>query len=340
MNSAFYFMILLFPVGGLKKINSTNLFQPAASGHLQVRTTPWNFSDSIPPKRAHHELVYDETSQKILLTCGSTPLDGGKSFDVFNDVWSFDGKSWNLLGNAGDHRSGIRMAFDSKRKKPYSFGGFEDNKCLGDLRVMENGNWKTIANDPAMKASEPGFIYDSKRDLFIAFGGSAERGVVNGTTWIWKDGVWKKFVGPGPEGRQAFAMVYDNKRDKTVLFGGMGASPDQAFRDTWEFDGSSWTKVDSTGPERISPGYAFDEKRGLLLVFGGMSSKGRLGDTWGWDGKHWKQLAGSGPAPRAMGYMAYDKNRDKTVLFGGRISWPIDAQDTWEWDGHEWKEIK
>jgi hypothetical protein len=27
-------------------------------------------------------------------------------------------------------------------------------------------------------------------------------------------------------------------------------------------------------------------------------------------------------------------------LFGGRLSWPNDANDTWEWDGKEWKEVK
>jgi hypothetical protein len=64
------------------------------------------------------------------------------------------------------------------------------------------------------------------------------------------------------------------------------------------------------------------------------------GDTWEWDGKKWKKLADTGPLPRAMGYMAYDKKRDKVVLFGGRRGWPNDVNDTWEWDGREWKEIQ
>jgi hypothetical protein len=38
--------------------------------------------------------------------------------------------------------------------------------------------------------------------------------------------------------------------------------------------------------------------------------------------------------------MAYDKESDKIILFGGRIKWPTDANDTWEWDGIQWKEIK
>jgi len=41
-----------------------------------------------------------------------------------------------------------------------------------------------------------------------------------------------------------------------------------------------------------------------------------------------------------MGYMAYDKYRDRVVLFGGCLGWPNGANDSWEWDGKRWKEIK
>ena len=37
---------------------------------------------------------------------------------------------------------------------------------------------------------------------------------------------------------------------------------------------------------------------------------------------------------------AYDKDRDKIVLFGGRLTWPNDVNDTWEWDGKQWTEVK
>ena len=41
-----------------------------------------------------------------------------------------------------------------------------------------------------------------------------------------------------------------------------------------------------------------------------------------------------------MGYLAYDKERKKVVLFGGRLGWPNDTNDTWEWDGNKWNELK
>ncbi len=65
-----------------------------------------------------------------------------------------------------------------------------------------------------------------------------------------------------------------------------------------------------------------------------------MNDTWGWDGTTWRKLAENGPPSRTMGYMAYDKHRDRTVLFGGRLGWPNDTNDTWEWNGSQWSEVK
>lgn len=301
------------------------------------KVTPASNADTAPPLRAHHDLVYDEASQTILLTGGSTPLNGGQSFVFYNDIWRFDGKQWKHVGSSGNERSGMRLAFDSKRNKIFSYGGFAGNQSLGDLRVLENGQWKTLLNDTAMKAAEPGFVYDVFRDRLVAFGGSGSRDKLHGITWEWDGKQWKRMSDAGPEPRQAFAMVYDAKRKKTVLFGGLNTMPRQLYNDTWEWDGKTWTLVDTSGPsKRASPGCAYDEKRGQVVIFGGMGEGGMLGDTWAWNGKEWKKLADAGPSPRAMGYMAYDKKRDKIVLFGGRKGWPNDANDTWEWNGKEW----
>lgn len=288
-------------------------------------------------------MVYDKAGKLVLLVGGSTPLNGGRTYRFFNDIWKYDNSGWKKIGNAGDERSGMRLAYDAKRSRVFSYGGFtSNNQSNGQLRVLENNDWKILTDEPEMKSAEGGLVYDVRRDKLIAFGGSPGRSLVNGTTWEWDGREWKKFGGMSPAARQAFAMVYDSKRNKTILYGGMDGSG-KIFEDgIWEFDGTEWKNNSTTHAPapRMLPGYAYDSKRGLLIVFGGADSKGILGDTWSWDGTAWKKLSDTGPSPRIMGYMTYDKGRDKVVLFGGRLGAPGDTGDTWEWDGTNWMQKK
>ena len=308
---------------------------------LLLAIIPAVAQENIPGKRAHHSLIYDDALGKVILTGGSTPLNGGSSFVFYDDVWSFDGKAWKKEAVTGDQRSGVGLAYDSKNGKIMSMGGFSPmNTTLGDLRELSGTRWKPVKDVSDMAAAEGTFVYDSDRDKFVFFGGSKSRGMLRNTTWEWDRTDWKKIETAGPEARQAHAMVYDSKRKKIVLFGGTGGTPNDKYGDTWEFDGTIWMKVSNEGPGfRMSMGYAYDSKSGLFIIFGGAGANGIMSDTWAWDGKEWKQLATSGPTPRMMGYMAYDRKRDRVVLFGGRLGWPNDANDTWEFDGVSWKEV-
>ena len=316
-----------FAVAGLM-----GLLAPAAPEH------------QAPPRRAHHALIYDESRQKVLLTGGSTPADGGRSFTFFNDLWMLDGERWAPLEPSGKRLSGMQLAYDSVRRRVVSFGGF-DGAPMGDLRALENGAWQTLGTHPEVRAAESSFVFDAKRDRFVLFGGGGEGRSVRGDTWEYDGASWKKIPVESPPGRQAASMVFDAARGRAVLFGGMGAgSPGQrppALGDTWEYDGARWIRHEGAGPSpRSGAGAAFDPKRSRVILFGGMGADGFKGDTWSWDGASWKLLSETGPAPRAMGYLAYDKARDRVILFGGRNGYPDgDQSDTWEWDGAAWKEL-
>ena len=299
-----------------------------------------------PPRRAHHSLVYDATGQRVLLSGGSTPLEGGQRFEFFNDLWAFDGTSWTPLGTSGDQMSGAALAFESRRGRVVSFGGYRGGVgSLGELRALEENAWRSLGRHPEIVAAEPGFVYDARRGRFVSFGGSAGRGQAHGDTWEYDGSTWTKAVLTGPPARQGHVMVFDERRGVTVVFGGMGTGPagqrPPMLGDLWEYDGERWTQRQGAGPSpRAGAGAAYDARRGLVIVFGGTSSDGFLGDTWAWDGSVWRQLATSGPEPRAMGYLAYDARRDRVVLFGGRKGWPEgDLNDTWEWDGSAWREV-
>lgn len=298
--------------------------------------------ETAPPARAHHALVYDPVRREVLLTAGSTPRDGGRSFEFFNDLWAFDGRGWRALKPSGNRLSGTSLVFDQQRGRIVSWGGY-DGSALGELRVLERDGWRTVGSYEDMRVSEPGAAYDVRRNRLVAFGGSARRAHAYGDTWEHDGARWRRIDVPGPEARQAHVMVFDPRRGRVVVFGGMGAPASDSARqpilgDTWEYDGERWLRLDVAGPSpRMSAGATYDARRGMVVLFGGSGSDGFLGDTWGWNGTAWRRLADAGPERRAMGQLAYDASRERVVLFGGRRGYPNgDLADTWEWNGTSW----
>ena len=297
--------------------------------------------ETTPPARAHHALAYDPRTQRVLLTAGSTPRDSGRSFEFFNDLWAFDGRRWTELPTSGDRISGTALAFDVRRGRMVSWGGY-DGSARGELRVLESDGWRTIGTYDDMRVSEPGTVYDARRGRLVAFGGSARRGHAYGDTWEHDGTRWHRVEIDGPPTRQAHVMVFDARRGRVVVFGGMGAGEEGGrppiLGDTWEYDGERWVRLDVAAPSpRMSAGATYDARRGMVVIFGGSGSEGFLADTWGWNGRVWRRLSDTGPGRRAMGQLAYDAARDRIVLFGGRSGYPNgDLADTWEWDGTRW----
>ena len=136
-----------------------------------------------------------------------------------------------------------------------------------------------------------------------------------------------------PAARSGHAMTYDDARRVVLMFGGTGAS---TLGDLWSWNGTSWTRLSTSGPPpRDDAVLAFDGRRQRLVLFGGRSGQTLLADTWEWDGTAWSKLAiDSAPSPRFWHSTAFDSARGVTVLFGGYDG--SDAGETWEWDGVGW----
>jgi len=140
---------------------------------------------------------------------------------------------------------------------------------------------------------------------------------------------------PQPRPRLMAAQAYDVARARTVLFGGMNESFER-FGDSWEHDGSRWTRVvTANAPSaRASAGMVYDLVRQRILLFGG-SAGGEFADTWEFDGTNWTQrFPATSPSPRHTPGMAYDILRGRTVLYGGFRNTHL--ADTWEFDGTNW----
>lgn len=108
------------------------------------------------------------------------------------------------------------------------------------------------------------------------------------------------------------------------MFGGTGDGG-SVLGDTWEWDGSHWTKIE--GLEEPSPraGGALSYNGQNVALFGGMGGAGTspatpFGDTWQWDGQTWTQVQNTGLQGRWQDTMAFDSRRWEVVMFGGSAS--------------------
>jgi hypothetical protein len=73
-------------------------------------------------------------------------------------------------------------------------------------------------------------------------------------------------------------MTFDARRGRVVAFTDTGQ--------TWEWDGSSWSRVNTPNSPgtRTEIAVAFDSLRDRVVLFGGMSGGAVLHDTWEYDG--------------------------------------------------------
>lgn len=217
------------------------------------------------------------------------------------------------------------------------------------LRALD-GVWTRHATTGPRMRDGCALAYDEARKVVVLFGGHYIEGghkYLN-DTWTWDGVTWLQMATANPpRARANHAMAYDAARRKVVLFGGSYYSTSvQYLGDTWEWDGSSWTAVSTTGPSpRDWHAMAYHEQRARVMLFGG-GSQGvlQMNDTWEWNGTGWSQLSDPSPTARKKAAMAYDNLRRRLVLFGGdrydsgQAKW-IRLGDTWLWDDvGKWKQ--
>jgi Galactose oxidase, central domain len=212
--------------------------------------------------------------------------------------------------------------------------------CAANSPAQVCSQWVDISPSP-LPPESGAMVYDTLRDRVILFGGLVGNGSFTSDLWEWDGASWAWRTASGPEARANHAMVYDSVRNVSVLFGGyctFDVLPNcQPFSDTWVWDGTSWTEVIGTSPPaRSNHAMAFDESRGVVVLFGGRDANDvPLGDLWEWDGANWTERAVTGPSARFNQAMSFDASRGVSVLYGGNDG-STSLADLWEWDGTAW----
>lgn len=309
-----------------------------------------------PSPRDSHAMTFDSLRQRVVLFGGVSP--SGSGFPPYlGDTWEWDAAGWTLASTGGPHaRERHALAYDAARQRVVLFGGTyadtEEFLIFDDTWEWDGTTWTAVSTSGPPARFDAKMAYDAARQRVVLFGGQDGNDFL-GDTWLWDGTSWTAAPGSGPPCRSYHAMTYDAGRERVVVFG--GASPCVNFpfitdqQDTWEWDGSAWTQVASSGPGARRFGVmTYDGVRQRSVLYGGwpaavsppgggpLESDIPLGDVWEWDGQTWTQQVTSVPRGRNGHRMAYDASRDVTVLFGGRVSIFGYETETWEWDGDGW----
>lgn len=216
-----------------------------------------------PCRSFGHVSVFDGSTGRVLLFGGSSfgmcPGGHGQTY-----LWS--GSDWNLVATTGPvDRAVAGIAFDSQRQYVVIYGGSVSTpNNLSDTWEWDGTTWVQIpVSGPGPRANHA-MAYDAARGEVVLYGDGTD-------TWVYDGTVWRQAATVGPGYRERIQLAYDERRERVVLFGGFIGFAQPVFQnDTWEWDGSTWTRVATTGPSGRS-GYAmtYDSHRGKVVLFGG-----------------------------------------------------------------------
>jgi hypothetical protein len=263
----------------------------------------------------------------------------GDGSELLGDTWTWKGAAWTERHPAHSPRprDGITLVYDATNRDVVMFGGDFEGGYLGDTWTWDGADW--THHDPAHPPPDQccyGMGFDAATGLVTYWDPARAQ------TWTW-DGVdWMKQQPPVSPPSRDSAQQVARDGDHIVLFGGAICPElcDYRFRDTWTWDGASWTEQSPGNPPRGRYGaaIAFDQASHQTVMFGGDTRRGVVDDTWAWDGLDWKRLnPASSPSARSGVRMAYDGPRNELVLFGGSDYGGV-LGDTWTWDGVTWTE--
>lgn len=150
-----------------------------------------------------------------------------------------------------------------------------------------------------------------------------------------------------PSPRSDAAMAFDTSAGKLVLFGGHAGNSPQTFGDTWTWNGTRWTQVETaSGPvARWGASMAYDSVRRAVVLHGALLGGAAASETWTWDGTRWL-LMSPDQAPPVFDYgyepTCWDSVRGLVLLFADTdfhapyMSQIPEWNQTWAWDGRTW----
>lgn len=295
--------------------------------------------------RHGHAMVFDEAHHQLLLF-GGTGTEGTAASGDRNSTWKWDGTTWTRIATTGPTpRYQATLAYDATRQRVVLYGGqsgvFPNITVLSDTWEWDGTSWTQKATTGPSSRVHQSMAFDRARGRVVLYGGfnSAAQQELR-DIWEWDGTSWQQSSVSGAANTIARGIAYDEKTSALYLFSvaQSGGTPSAS-----RWNGTSLTPVAAAAPPCVpiaqqltalgaTPG-------GFLLYVHSCDQSGTtiLPQSWRWDGAAWTAVAGTQPTLRLNAAMAYDRDRNRVVLYGGEVAAGTpDLADTWEFDGTAW----
>jgi hypothetical protein len=275
-------------------IKSMVLFGGGANNLATLYNDTWTFTPALgwsqlspatsPSPRTGAGFAYDPTTETAVLFGGN---DGSA---LLNDTWTWDGVTWTRqfppVSPAPRSFNTTQMVFDAATGTTLLFGGYGNGTFFGDTWAWDGKAKLWIERFPATSPSSRGttLAYDSVTKQVVIFGGEDGGPSFFNDTWTWNGTTWTQlFPAASPSPRTNLAMTYDASIGEVVLFGGYNYVGGQALDDTWIWNGTTWSQIQTTFTPagRYCASMAYDPGFKGLLLFGGFLTDGPwTNQTW------------------------------------------------------------
>jgi hypothetical protein len=283
------------------------------------------FPAHSPSARSAESMVLDSARNRVVIF-------GGRLAKLnLNDTWTFDGSDWTEIktANAPSVRERAGAAYDSVRDRIVLFGGTQqtysaDGRTLTETPVHDtwefNGtNWTQILTDgPAV--ARPILEYDPVRKQTIMLGVNASAATVM-YAWDPVAATWKALT-PSvlPTCANEGSTTWQSSNNTILYTGGVCATSTTA-EETFEWDGTNWTKIvlSSFAGTYAGSALTFDPDHQVAVLFGGAPPSGvLLTATFTYADKSWTGVGDLAyPTPRSLVAFTTDPVNKVIDMLGG-----------------------
>jgi cysteine-rich repeat protein len=289
--------------------------------------TSWSqLGTTVPfPCDGPRRLVYDGTHDRVtLINRRDDPLQ--------TTVWTLSGAQWvqlPLSGTAPSMSIGAALADDTARGVLVLVTGSTSPGSTALTYEIDGSRWTNVSPPhwpPVVPGSGMACNPLTGEALLVGGLGSDHHAWrFSGNHW------WRQRLPPTILDVSLSPLVFDRQRQRWVRFGGY--YPDNHLSaQTQEYDGSTWTVVETTHAPtaRSHHGLAYDERRGVVVLYGGSEGGLADGDTWEYDGTDWTAVTPvSSPPSCYRPALTFDRGRGVVVA--------LILDQTWEYNGVTWR---